>query len=191
MIVLARINAWLESLLARLLTGLMLAMLAIVLWQVASRLFARAAIAMQWSWSLTPAKWSEELASFVLAWIALLGAAYALRRGEHMGYDSLFLSLDRADKARLTQVVQALVALFGALMALGGTLLVQQTLELGQRTPALGWPMGWVYAVAPLSGLMMVLFALERVYLDEGPEAAIELIVESERSAALSMERAP
>ena len=168
---LARINARLESTLGALLALLTVVMALTVLWQVATRLYARLATAQGWPLWLQPSQWTEELASFLLAWIALLGAAYALRRGEHMGYDTLFAALAARGRARCMLAAQASVIAFAAVLVLGGVGLVWMTLQLGQTTPALRWPMGAVYAVAPLSGLLMIVFALERVFVDDDPLA--------------------
>ncbi len=164
---LAAINARIESILGALLALLTVLMALTVLWQVATRLYARLATAQGWPLWLQPSQWTEELASFLLAWIALLGAAYALRRGEHMGYDTLFVAFGPRGRARCTRAVQASVIAFAAVLAIGGIGLVWMTLQLGQTTPALRWPMGAVYAVAPLSGLLMIVFALERVFVDD------------------------
>jgi TRAP-type C4-dicarboxylate transport system permease small subunit len=164
---LARFNAWLERTLGTLLAVLTLTMVLTVLWQVATRLSSRIATAQGWTPPFAPSQWTEELASFQLAWIALLGAAYALRRGEHMGYDSLFVAFGPVGRRRNLRFVRLCVIAFALVLLTGGIGLVAMTLELGQTTPALRWSMGWVYSVAPLSGLLMICFAAERVFLDE------------------------
>jgi TRAP-type C4-dicarboxylate transport system permease small subunit len=145
---LARFNALLERLLGTLLAALMLTMVVTVLWQVATRLSSRIATAQGWASPLAPSQWTEELASFQLAWIALLGAAYALRRGEHMGYDSLFVAFGAVGRRRNLRFVRLCVIAFALVLVAGGVGLVAMTLELGQTTPALRWPMGWVYGGA-------------------------------------------
>jgi TRAP-type C4-dicarboxylate transport system permease small subunit len=47
-----------------------------VLWQVFTRFILN-----------NPSSWTEELAIFLLIWVALLGAAVALNRGAHLGID--------------------------------------------------------------------------------------------------------
>ncbi len=168
---LARCNARVEMALGALLATLSVVMVLTVLWQVATRLYSRLAMAQRWPLWLQPSQWTEELASFLLAWVALLGAAYALRRGEHMGYDTLFAAFGPRGRARCTRFVQACVIAFAAVLVTGGIGLVWMTLELGQTTPALRLPMGAVYLVAPLAGLSMIAFAAERVFADDGSPA--------------------
>lgn len=161
------INALLQRVLEHLLVWLVGLMALTVLYQVGTRLLFRLSQHFNWQLSIEPSRWTEELASFLLVWIALLGASFALRRGEHMGFDSLFEVQSDVAKNWMLKAVQWSVLGFALILIVGGSQLVWMTLELGQTTAALRWPMGWVYAVAPLSGLMMFLFACERVYLPD------------------------
>ena len=148
--------------LSRVLVVLVAVMTLTVGWQVASRLLARMSLRMGWPALVEPSRWTEELAGFQLAWLALLGAAYALRRGEHLGLDVLHQRLSPAGRRRADLAVSALVALFSlGVLGYGGLRLVFMTTELHQRTPALGWPMAAVYSVVPVAGCILALFAAE------------------------------
>lgn len=151
-----------EALLARGLVLLMSLMVLTVGWQVASRLLARLSLTMGWELLVEPSRWTEELAGFQLAWVALLGAAWALRRGEHIGLDLLYQRFGAASRRRIDVVVAAAVAAFSLLvLGYGGLQLVLMTHELQQQTPALGWPMAAVYSVVPATGLLLTLFSLD------------------------------
>lgn len=54
-----------------------------VLWQVFARFFLK-----------DPSSWTEELATFLLIWVTLLGSAVALGRGAHLGIDYFVLRQD-------------------------------------------------------------------------------------------------
>lgn len=129
---------------------LMLTLVGAVTWQVASRYLLR-----------DPSPWTEELARYLLVWIGLLGAAHAYRTRAHVGIDLLAQKVGPAGRARL-QVFAALAVLaFAApVMIVGGASLVQLTWELRQFSAALGLPMAIVYAVIPLSGAIIALYAL-------------------------------
>jgi len=136
---------------------LMTVMVAAVFWQVASRLASKFAPQL----GVQPSRGTEELASFALCWVALLGAAYVYGRRGHLGFDVLYNTHTPAARRRLDLLIFALELLFFvAVLLIGGTRLVQLTLALGQTTPVLGWPMGLVYSVVPLAGLVMTLHAL-------------------------------
>lgn len=162
---LARLNAVFERALQPTVATLCGALALTVLWQVATRLTARVALALDVPTPIEPSRWTEELASFLLAWTALLGAAFALRRGEHIGLDLVYVRFGEAGRARIDRIARAMVVVFGVLIAFGGAWLTWLTWVLEQRTPALGWPMGLVYAVLPLAGLLIASFAAERAYV--------------------------
>lgn len=111
-----------------------------------------------------PSRWTEEMATFLLIWVAMLGAAVAFSRNEHLGLDYFANKLDLEVQKLLAIFVQTLIILFAAsAMVFGGYVLVTETLRAGQVTPALGIKMGYVYLAVPVSGLFIVLFCLERL----------------------------
>jgi TRAP-type C4-dicarboxylate transport system permease small subunit len=121
-----------------------------VLWQV----FTRFVIG-------NPSSWTEELATFLLIWVSLLGAAVALGRGAHLGIDYFVNKLPERDRIQTELFVFAVVSLFSLLvMVAGGISLVKQTLALEQVSVALNIPMGYVYLAIPISGAFLVLYGL-------------------------------
>jgi TRAP-type C4-dicarboxylate transport system permease small subunit len=132
---------------------IMAALVCVVLWGVFSRFILA-----------EPSRWTEELATFLLTWVALLGAAVGFSRQQHLGVDVLVNLLDPAARRLVALVVQLLILLFScAVMLWGGYVLVSETLISGQTTPALGLRMGYVYLAVPISGLFIVLFSLEQL----------------------------
>jgi TRAP-type C4-dicarboxylate transport system permease small subunit len=166
------ISRILETILKFVLCILFISLIFTVLWQVFSRLISKISVAYELPQLIQPSRWTEELAVFQLAWLALLGAAYAMRTYAHLGFESIEQAMSPRMKiltdyaSRFTVVVFCL-----AVMVYGGMKLVFLTHELNQITPALQIPMAYVYIVIPLSGILMAFFALEGVYRDESPEA--------------------
>jgi len=136
---------------------LIIATMALLVVDVVWGVFTRYALGEQ-------AKWSEELARFLLVWVALLGGALAFRTKAHLGVD-YFVSLLHPDARRLTAVIADLVVLFfaGAVLLLGGASVVREALALEQTTPALGWKMGYVYLALPISGFFVVLYTVDNL----------------------------
>jgi len=133
------------------LAALMALLVLSVTWQILSRYLLA-----------EPSSWTEELARFLLVWIGVLGASYAYREKMHLGIDLLSQRLHGTRAFILEAFVNLVVMLFAiAVMIVGGIRLVLMTWELNQISPALGIPMAWVYAVVPLSGTLIVLYALE------------------------------
>ncbi|MDO3380692.1 TRAP transporter small permease [Gilvimarinus algae] len=132
---------------------LMAAMVLDVTWQVLTRFILN-----------EPSSYTEELARFLLIWIGLLGAAYAYRKKAHLGLDILSQKLEGAAKRRLDIFISVTCALFAVvIMIYGGTKLMLLTLELEQMSAALQVKVGYLYSVIPLSGVLIVLFSLDRI----------------------------
>ena len=103
------------------------------------------------------ASWSEELARYLLIWIGILGAAYASGKHLHLAIDLFPESLAPAKKRRLMVIINLLVIFFViAAMVIGGSRLVYVVTYLGQESAALKWPLGAVYSVMPISGVIIV-----------------------------------
>jgi TRAP-type C4-dicarboxylate transport system permease small subunit len=121
-----------------------------VLWQVFTRLVLH-----------DPSTVTEELATFMLIWVALLGAAVALGRGAHLGIDYFVGKLPVRAKVFTEVIVFLCVAAFSFLvMVVGGIDLVASMLELGQESPALRVKMGYVYLGVPISGFFLTLYGI-------------------------------
>ncbi|WP_416307506.1 TRAP transporter small permease [Neptunicella sp. SCSIO 80796] len=140
----------LDKILAAALISAMSCILLAVSWQVISRYLLG-----------DPSSVTEELARFLLIWIGMLGAVYAYRQNAHLGLN-LLLDKMHPVRQRLTRAgIQIVVIIFSALVLLyGGSELVDLTMELNQISAALGINMGYVYAVLPISGGMLILYAL-------------------------------
>lgn len=121
-----------------------------VLWQVFARLVLK-----------NPSTVTEEVATFLLVWVALLGAAVAMGRGAHLGIDYFVGKLPGKVKVATETLVFFCVAAFSLLvMVVGGADLVDSNFELGQVSPALHLNMGYVYLAVPISGCFLTLYAI-------------------------------
>jgi TRAP-type C4-dicarboxylate transport system permease small subunit len=110
------------------------------------------------------AKWTEELARFLLVWVALLGGAVAFGPKGHLGVDYFVGKLDFQARKLVTCIGHLIVLLFaGGIFLYGGIAVVLESLRMEQTTPALGWKMGYVYLALPISGIFMVVYGLENL----------------------------
>lgn len=103
--------------------------------------------------------WTEELGRHLMVWMVFLASALCLRKGYHLSITLLAQRLSPRGQALLQLVASLAMALFFALMVFYGWSLAQKTMV--QRASALHYPMGWVYASLPVSGLLMFLVNLE------------------------------
>ena len=122
-----------------------------VIWQVFTRFILR-----------KPSFWTEELATFLMIWVGLLGASVALNRGSHLGID-YFVSKLGPKKAVYTVLFSLLlIAIFSVLVLMaGGIQLVRITLVTNQISPALKLKMGYVYLAIPISGFFLAMYSVE------------------------------
>jgi TRAP-type C4-dicarboxylate transport system permease small subunit len=110
------------------------------------------------------AKWTEELARFLLIWIALLGSAVAFGTRGHLGVDFFVGKFDPEAQKLMAVVANLIVLLFAITVFLyGGCRVVSDALAMEQTTPALGWKMGYVYLALPISGFFMTIYTIENI----------------------------
>lgn len=110
------------------------------------------------------AKWTEELARFLLVWVSLLGGAVAFGSKAHLGVDYFVGKFDPDVRKLMALFVHFVVLFFAAAIFLyGGGRVVSDALAMEQMTPALGLKMGHVYLALPIAGFFMVLFTIENM----------------------------
>jgi len=144
-----RIVKAIDMILSRFLITLMATMVLAVTWQVFTRFVIK-----------DPSSITEELARFLLIWIGILGAAYALRTRAHLGIDLITQKVGDKGKIAIDVLVNSLIIVFAlAVMIFGGMRLVLLTLDLEQTSASMGIMMGYIYLVIPLSGALMILYA--------------------------------
>lgn len=108
------------------------------------------------------ASWTEELARYLMIWIALLGAAYATSKKLHLSIPLIFNYINDKNKRILETFISGLILFFAlSVMIVGGIQLMLLTNLLGQLSPALRWPMWMVYSIIPLSGVLVIVFTIK------------------------------
>lgn len=124
-----------------------------VLWQVTSRYLLS-----------SPSSFTDELAGFLLIWVGLLGAAYVAGRKEHLAIDIL-LQKTRESRRRNLELIIFLSMLVFALtvMVIGGAWLVYSRFILKVVSAALQLPLGYVYLILPLSGLLIMYYSIYHI----------------------------
>lgn len=124
-----------------------------VLWQVASRYIMN-----------SPSSFTDELAGFLLIWIGLLGAAYVAGKQEHLAIDLLIQSSGPKRKFKLNMITNVIIIIFAiSVMMIGGSWLVYTRFYLSVKSAAMGMPLGIVYLVLPISGLLIAYFDIDNM----------------------------
>lgn len=147
----------LDNVLEFVLVGLMAFLVLDVCWQVFARYVLK-----------NPSSYTDELARFLLIWVGLLGAAYAHGQKKHLAIDLLPQSLSPKGQKTLEVFIQFLIIAFAlSVLVIGGGRLVYVTLYLEQSSSALQWPLGFVYLVIPLSGILIVYYSTYHLFYSE------------------------
>jgi TRAP-type C4-dicarboxylate transport system permease small subunit len=109
-----------------------------------------------------PSTWTDELATFLLVWVSLLGAAVALKRGAHLGMDYFVERMRPHRRLYVAVFVYVCAGLFSlSVMTVGGATLVGRKLQLQETSPALGLNLGYVYLALPISGFFLTIYSIE------------------------------
>ena len=122
-----------------------------VLWQV----FSRYVLA-------SPSSFTDELAGFLLIWVGLLGAAYVAGKNEHLAIDLMLQKMKGKKKRNLQIIINSIVGIFAVfVMVFGGTWLVYTRFILSVKSAALALPLGYVYLIVPVSGLLILYYIID------------------------------
>lgn len=108
-----------------------------------------------------PILWSDELASTLFLWLAMLGAVVALRRNEHMRMTAIVGKVSPLTRAFLD--VLAVVAALTFLLLIAYPAYEFAHDEAVVTTPALDISNAWRAAALPVGTALMLLFALMRL----------------------------
>ncbi len=110
--------------------------------------------------------WTDELARFLLVWLSILGAAYASGKKLHIAIDILPQGLSKKKQNYLDIIVHLIVLLFAvSVFLIGGLRYVYISFALGQTSPALQLPIGFVYMVLPISGVFILYYKLSELII--------------------------
>lgn len=151
---LVKTKSVINKVLAALCTILLVFMTFLVIWQVFTRYVLN-----------DPASFTEELVRYSLIWTGFIGAAYAFSTREHMALTFLRDKLEPNKKRLVTISVDALILIFAfAILFVGGAKLAFAASM--EYSALLGVPRSLVYAMAPVSGLFIVIIQIINIYED-------------------------
>jgi len=144
-------RAKIDSVLEKLVLFILVLMLVSVVWQVFSRFVLRA-----------PSTITDEISSFSLIWVGLLGAAYAAGKNLHLAIDLIPEDIVKKRQGLFNGIVFISIAVFAfTVMIIGGFRLVQLSFQFGQTSATLEIPLGFIYMVVPISGVLICYYSID------------------------------
>ena len=142
--------------------ALVIVMVLLVLWQVIARYLLN-----------SPSSFSEALTRYLFVWLVLITSTYAFGSREHMYISALNDRLRGKTRTVVNILIEVLTILFAAcVMVFGGSIITQ--MQMVSLDSSLHIPMGVVYAVIPVCGVITVFYCICNILeeLEKAKEAA-------------------
>ena len=129
-----------------------LVMVVLTCWQVFTRYVLQ-----------NPSSWSEELVSYMFAWMVLLGASIVVGERGHMNIPIVVERMGKGAQLFFSIFSEVVACVFAAvILVMGGVQIT--SLAMGQMTSSLGVAVGIFYIVLPLSGVLNVVYTILNIY---------------------------
>ena len=142
--------------------ALVIVMVLLVLWQVIARYLLN-----------SPSSFSEALTRYLFVWLVLITSTYAFGSREHMYISALNDRLRGKIRTVVNILIEVLTILFAAcVMVFGGSIITR--MQMVSLDSSLHIPMGVVYAVIPVCGVITVFYCICNILeeLEKAKEAA-------------------
>lgn len=107
---------------------------------------------------------TDELAGFLLMWVGMAGAAYVTGRREHLAITVFRDKLKPSIQYYLDVLINLLILAFVlSVLIIGGSWLVYTRFYLEQTSASLEIPLGYVYLILPLSGMLILFYVIDDI----------------------------
>ncbi len=106
-----------------------------------------------------PSTVSEELMTYSFSWMALFAAAYVFGKREHMRMGFLVDKLQTSTKRVLDIIIEVIIFAFAVVVMLYGGVQIT-SLTMTQKTASLGIPMGYIYMIIPICGILIIVYSI-------------------------------
>lgn len=109
-----------------------------------------------------PFDWPEELARFLFVWVALLGAALALKRGAHFSIEALVKRFSMRWRLTIALSINIIIGIFILIVTIKGLELAMRVKE--QLSSGMEISMTLPYLAVPVSFAIMFKYILTNIY---------------------------
>lgn len=106
--------------------------------------------------------WSEEVTLLLLIWFSFMGIAIGFREKLHLGIDTFTSKWPAPVNRMLDKIIYISIFIFGCYLVYYGWDFTKIMNE--SELPATGLPNSIMYAVMPLSGIMICVYALLQLF---------------------------
>lgn len=109
---------------------------------------------------------TEEITINLFVLLTFVGTAIGVREHAHLGFTLIYDLLNHALKRVMTIFIGVMMALLFIVLIYFGIQMVYFQFQMGQSTPALGWPQWWFSSAMPI-GALLCLFRTAQVTAKE------------------------
>lgn len=109
-----------------------------------------------------PLSWSEELCRYCMVWMTMIGIGLAVKAQAHICVDLIKTVLSRRIMNIVDRFNIILTIIFGYIMIKYG--MQMSFSNFTQTSPGLYLPMGLVYIIIPISGILIIFFSLYQFF---------------------------
>ena len=107
----------------------------------------------------SPSTVSEELLTYSFTWMSLIAASYVFGKRDHMRMGFVADKLS-PDKLKVLNIILEMITIaFSSIVMVYGGISITK-LSMTQKTASLGIPMGYIYLVIPISGILIVIYSV-------------------------------
>lgn len=114
--------------------------------------------------------WSEEISRYMYIWFTLITVSYALLNNAHIKVDACMAVFPKKIRPYVIILGLLIIMAYCVVMVIYGVQMVQLNLAMGNVSLGLHLPMGIVYAITPLSHVVIFIRCIQRlimIYLGE------------------------
>lgn len=104
---------------------------------------------------------TEEITVNLFVMLTFVGTAIGVREYAHLGFTLIYDRGNRLVKNCITILVGIMMALLFFILLYFGMKMVQYQIDMGQKTPSLGWPQWWFSMSMPIGALFCLIRAIQ------------------------------
>jgi len=108
--------------------------------------------------------WSEEVARYLMIWVAFLGGSLALQKGLHIGVELFLVRVSSKTRRWVSILSKMFILIFLIYLTIGGIKITWAVRD--QSSPALLFSMAYAYLSAPVGGFFMALQTIHSLIED-------------------------
>lgn len=107
--------------------------------------------------------WSEELARYIMVWMAYIGASLGVKRNAHLGVEVVVNLLPENIKKYAGILRVGIILLFNILVIKFSYKIIMHQINIEQTSPAMAIPIWVAYLAVPVGAFMMCIRAIQVV----------------------------